>query len=190
MGQRLNIEITNDNGVLANCYYHWAGYSVNSLEITKIIIQHMEKNKIENSIQGAIELLKITGASFNEESWNKAKSEGFVSGDYQGCKGRNEGLISATKDEIEGTRHWEEGRIEINIENKTFNFKCAWEKEYNEDEEIWERISDLFYKIEGMESAYKIDFDKIDLLISGIKEAEKNYSGRFQFGYHCFDSIY
>ena len=32
MGERLNIEIIKNGETLANCYYHWAGYSNSSVE--------------------------------------------------------------------------------------------------------------------------------------------------------------
>ena len=44
MGQRLNIQIeandtnTNETKVLANCYYHWSGYTSSAMELVKEIV--------------------------------------------------------------------------------------------------------------------------------------------------------
>ena len=38
MGQRLNIEIINDDKVLANAYYHWAGYTTSAISLTETIL--------------------------------------------------------------------------------------------------------------------------------------------------------
>lgn len=35
MGQRLVIQISNDDKILANAYYHWDGFTKNSLDLAK-----------------------------------------------------------------------------------------------------------------------------------------------------------
>lgn len=169
MGQRLNIEIKNNKETLANCYYHWSGFTTSSLELTKIIIEYLKNNNVSKDVNGAIELLKSTGADFKKD--------------------RNSGLIGISEKEIEETRSWEEGRIEINLNDNTFNFKCAFENNYTDDEEIWKLISHLFYKID-IKSKSNISFDKIDELLNGVKISENNYKGRFCFEYSAFNSIF
>lgn len=190
MGQRLNIEIKNNKEVLANCYFHWSGYSKSSLIITKLIIEYLKNNNVSFDKKGCVNIFESIGASFNQESFSRAKELGIVSGDFIKCNGRNDGLISVDEIGMQNTRKWEEGRIEINIENKTFNFKCAWEKNYMDDDDIWEKISNMFYEIKDIESRHNIPFEKIDILIDGIKKAQDEYSGRFYFGYSCYNSIY
>jgi hypothetical protein len=191
MGQRLNIEIKLNNKLLANCYYHWSGYTTSSLKLTKQIIEYLKNNNVSYDIKGAIELLNCTGASFNKQSWENAKKEGLVYGNYEKVADRNNGLIGVSEIDIKETRSWEEGRIEINIENKTFKFDCVSEKDYIDDSEIWYRVSDLFYKINlDKVSKYEIPFYQIDTLLNGVVEAENNYKGRFYFSNYCFDSIY
>ena len=50
MGQRLNIEIKKGEQLLANCYYHWSGYSETALELTKKIIDKFDDVKEENDV--------------------------------------------------------------------------------------------------------------------------------------------
>lgn len=80
MGQRLNIEIKNNEKTLANCYYHWSGYTASSLGLTKQIIEAYKANDdIKADVQGAVALLRITGAhemdsvSDDEEIWERTK---------------------------------------------------------------------------------------------------------------------
>ena len=191
MGQRLNIEIINDNReILANCYFHWSGYTTSSLRITEQIIKNLKEKPVSIDKKGAVQILTDIGATFNEESWTKAKEMGVVEGDFPGCEGRDDGLIAVDDKEMANTRSWEEGRIEINIENNTFNFKCASKINITEDEEIWERVSDLFFNIEEIKSPWQIPFDKIDSLIKGVLTAEEKYRGRFCIGSSSYSSIY
>jgi hypothetical protein len=190
MGQRLNLEIKTNDKVLANAYYHWSGYTTSSLEITKSAIQFILNNEIKLDVESAIKILEHTGASFNDKAWKNALDSGIVKGEFKECQGRNAGLIGVTESDMKETRVWEEGRIEINIENKSFRFKCAHEKDYIEDDDIWDKIKDMFFEIKDIENSYKIPFEKIDKLLDGVKISEDKYNGRFYFGYSCFDSIY
>ncbi|MGD8305168.1 MAG: hypothetical protein PVF17_00810 [Ignavibacteria bacterium] len=172
MGQRLNIEICNNKKTLANCYYHWGGYTLSSLELTEKIINYFNENKVLPNEKGAIELLEATGAS------------------YPG-KDRSAGLIDVDPKKMEQTRKWEEGRITINIEKNTFDFKCAFEKDYIDDEEIWNIIQHKFYKIHlDTNFQCEIQFSKIEDFIKGVEIAQNKYGGRFQFGFHCYISIF
>jgi hypothetical protein len=190
MGQRLNIEIKNNDRTLANAYYHWSGYTESSLELTEAIINYIKKNEIKPDVESAIKLLEHTGATFNESAWNDAVSEGIVSGKLKKCDGRNAGLIGVTQGAMKETRSWEEGRIEINIENNTFDFKCAFKKDYIEDDDIWELIKHKFYRVTGIDKSWQIPFNNINLLINGVKEAQENFNGRFCFEYNSYNSIY
>lgn len=190
MGQRLNIEIKNSEGVLANAYYHWAGYTSSSLELTKQCIEFIKEKNPGNDLKAAIKVLEATGAAFGAPAWGNAVSEGLVKGAFKGCADRNSGLIGAAISDIKETRTWEEGRIEINIEDRTFDFKCAHENEYREDDEIWDKIKDLFHEIGEVSSCYRIPFNQVDVLAEGVSIAEKDFKGRFCFGYSSFSSIY
>lgn len=193
MGQRLNVEIMGEEEVLANCYYHWSGYTLSSIHITGEIIKYLVENKVTLDHKGAIEILtKATGATLNKEEWERGVVMGVLSGEYQDKADRNEGLIAISKEGIDETRYWEEGRITIYPDKETFSFACASEKDYIDDDKIWSRISDLFHVIEGIDSPYNIPFNKQIILGEGIKIAEESdvFKGRFCIGRRCYNSIY
>lgn len=184
MGERLNMELVgNNNESLANCYFHRGAYTLSALRRTKEVIEYVNINNPEISRAGAVKILENIGASFNIEAFEEAKKMGIVSGEFPGCKGRNEGLIAVDKSNMKTTRDWEEGRITINL--------CAQEKnELMEYDDIWERINDLFHEIKDLENyqIYNIPFHAIDSFIKGVKEAEENYEGRFYFGKNVYFS--
>lgn len=137
MGQRLNIEIKKNDKVIANCYYHWSGFSNSSLELAKLIIDKFDTVHEENDVIEAIMLLQLTGAgitrpaisylyknipNFDLEEEIKTNNPW---GEYKLhlSKGRDEGLIGITEKEMDDTRRWEEGRITIDVTNKTFDFE-------------------------------------------------------------------
>lgn len=99
MGQRLNIEIQDNEQPLANAYYHWSGYTSTSLELTELIINSPLINDeflqaIPDKVQFAVELLKLTGAGYTD---------------------RNEGLIGTSESDMAETRKWQEAGIIIDI---------------------------------------------------------------------------
>lgn len=186
MGQRLNLEIKNNKEVLANCYFHWSGFSSSSLNLTKQVIEYVSTHEVSADVKGAIEVLEGIGASFNRFAFDEAVKLGVISGTFEKYSlkrgvdiDRNNGLIAIDKKGMKETEDWEEGRVSINIEDKTFYFKCYSENDYNDDEEIWERIKDLFLPITIKDRIWNISFDEIDYLIEQIDIAEDQYRGRF-----------
>lgn len=156
MGQRLNIEIQKNNRTLANAYYHWSAYSSSACEITEQIVNYINSNQ-QNSddVLYAIRILEHTGAGLTDNfpSELKMAQNMFPNESFQECKGRNFGLLSITDDGIKETRSWEEGRVTINLDNKTINFEVYWEYDPNEED---------FYDI-------KPQFEKLDLDLENLK---------------------
>lgn len=192
MGQRLNIEIFSDrsDSLLANCYYHWSAFSLESLKIVQELINLMEIYNISIDVLGSIKLLEMQGASFSWQEFEAAKKQGIITGEYFECKGRNKGLISVTEKGMRETRLQEEGRVSIYFAEKTIDFSCCDKMTELNDEDILEKIKPLFYVIPKIRCSYSVDFNKITDLIAGIEIAENAYSGRFIIGNDCFRSIY
>lgn len=156
MGQRLNIEIKNQDKVLANAYYHWSGYTSSALELIQLILESLEKVNFENNVIKAIKLLEETGAGLVNEELEYAKKI-FESKNIFFSEGisRNEGLISITEEGIEKNRYWEESRVEIDLVNKTIKFDAVFKisiEEY-EEEYVDEDVEDI--------PIYEIDFNSI-----------------------------
>ena len=145
MGQRLNIEITDGCGVaLANCYYHWSAYTSCSINLIETIIEANEDIKCNSLLERAVKLLEQTGGGIND--FERTRIENNTTGEYEGiefkaCIDRNNGLISVTEAGIADTRKWEEGRIEIDIENRKINFYVYWGEDV--DNYISRRFEDI-----------------------------------------------
>ena len=125
MGQRLNIEITDGEDVLANAYYHWSAQTLSSFYILKDIIDHYYDDVQAPTIKFAVHLLEQTGAGINKEEKARileAWPEQYFVINFKDCTDRNIGLLSVTKSGIAETRYWEEGRIEIDIKNEKVMF--------------------------------------------------------------------
>ena len=124
MGQRLNIQIeainptTNEIVVLANCYYHWSGYTSSAMELVNEIVNSGIYNlDILDTIEKAIRLLEATGAGLCEDEltdmYNMPK--------YKVSTGRNKGLIAISEEGINNVAEWEESRVTINLTTGSIN---------------------------------------------------------------------
>lgn len=112
MGQRLNIEIKSKGKVVANCYYHWSAYTRSALQLTKEIISNFDSIQDNDDVKRAVKLLESTGAGYSD---------------------RDAGLIATDEEEMNDTRYREEGRVTIDMDNKTFDFNVFF-KGYDEED--------------------------------------------------------
>lgn len=163
MGQRLNIEIVKNGKVLANSYYHWAGFSNSAVNLVIQIIreyEYIQKYKVEKYIKNkdllfAIRLLESTGAGLNDiNATRKILKDETMNLKLRECQERNEGIIGITQKDIEETRYWEEGRVSIDIENKIIDFDVI--REYT--------LKEL-----------KDDYDEEEIKKLNIKEIDRNF---------------
>ena len=184
MGQRLNIEIKSKGKILANSYYHWSAYSERSLELMKKIIDNFHEIQDDNEVIRAVKLLGLTGAGLTREAIHYAYKNidnfDLTVDDGKGlfsrylipmATDRNNGLINISDKEMQDTRYWEEGRITINTDNKTFDFNVLFKmplmtfiKEYEDVkiEKLMEFVKTTQQKSDG---AFKLNNDEIGILI-------------------------
>ena len=190
MGQRLNIEIKKKGKekTIANCYYHWSAYTESSLLLAKEILEniinyHDEKDDFKKAVQ----LLQSTGAGIIHNEYDILTEE-----QKRYCRvgeDRNMGLISFTDKGIEETRTWEEGRIEIELDDddykdldhfkvySTIYFGVYWHENINDlkgndddDEKLdLDNITEFDFDLDYM------TLEDIDLFLSKINEIENNY---------------
>ena len=118
MGQRLNIQIeannptTDKTEVLANCYYHWSGYTHIAMELVKVIVDSGIYNlDILDPVEKAIRLLETTGAGLAEDEL----TDTYSIPEYKLATSRNDGLIAISKEGTNVTMKWEESRVTINL---------------------------------------------------------------------------
>jgi len=188
MGQRLNIEIISNGKCLANAYYHWSAYSDSAIDLAIKIVRKYEYikeykrvNTENEKLLFAIRLLEVTGAGLFPSEIERAKDIIKTNDNYnikfKPCINRNEGIIEFTEKGIEENRSWEEGRISIDIDNKTINYKVYDIIDEKSKEEI-EKTENI--KLVPMEIDFnfdKISFEKIFELWAIISKAKykENY---------------
>ena len=118
MGQRLNIQIeatdtdTNETKVLANCYYHWSGYTSSAMELVyEMVSSGIYNLDISDPVEKAIRLLEETGAGLAKDELTDTYNETK----YKISTHRNNGLIAISEKGIKETMTWEESRVTINL---------------------------------------------------------------------------
>lgn len=164
MGQRLNVEIHSEGEVIANAYYHWSAYTGSSLMIAKTILENINEVNETNEILYAIRLLETTGALLTDDEIIAAKKldpEAM----FDQAMSRSDGLIAITQEGIENTRRWEEGRVEIDLDEREVIFdvlhfydKDEYMSDYDETEESYKNMIVLPFHYSGD----PIPFSKFD----------------------------
>lgn len=135
MGQRLNIEIFNNGQVVANAYYHWSAYTRSALELTaKVISVYNDMPLSSDEKERVVWALQATGAGLPDDEKQVATDKGFTN--LTNFISRDEGIIAITHKGIQETRHWEEERVTIYLDEQRVDFD-VWLKqpkwEYNKD---------------------------------------------------------
>jgi len=155
MGQRLVIQITDNDVNLANAYYHWSAYTGSSAALTKEILDIIDfVNKDYTPVQKAVWLLYKTGARFAPDeialmNRDEIDVDQFSFAFDDKAVDRNDGLLCVTEDGMDNNTSWEEGRVEIDITRKLVHFDVICTEtaeeytEYNKDWEGAPKVEDL-----------------------------------------------
>ena len=124
MGQRLNIQIeandtdTNETVVLANCYYHWSGYTSSAMELVNEIVDSGIYNlDILDPVEKAIRLLEATGSGLAGDEL----TDTYYAPKYKVSSDRNKGLIAISEEGKKSTVKYEESRVTINLTTGSIN---------------------------------------------------------------------
>lgn len=149
MGQRLNIQIeangtdTNETKVLANCYYHWSGYTSSAMELVKEIVDSgIYKLDILDPVEKAIRLLEATGAGLTDDEL----SDTYNTPKYKIATDRDLGLIAVSEKGIDETIKWEESRVTINLTTGSIDMSDMFYDETDESikEELKTKLKNLY----------------------------------------------
>ena len=166
MGQRLNIQIeandidTNKTEVLANCYYHWSGYTSSAMElVNEIVDSGIYELDILDPVEKAIRLLEATGAGLakNEltDTYNTPK--------YKVATGRNSGIIAISEEGTDRVADWEESRVTINLTTGSINMSdmfydetdvFSMEDRQNHQKNLYELKADLNSSFDTFHALY------------------------------------
>lgn len=163
MGQRLNLSINKNGKVLANCYYHWSGYTNSAMEKARQALDILEEQE-EIGVKEAVLALQETGATINEEN-----AKDYV--EPNEWLDRNEGIIATTEDDIKETERWAECDIIIDVGTRKINvINAVWGGDEEDLEEYKINIEDLKeLEVDDMES---VDIDKFWYLQDFFEENE------------------
>lgn len=126
MGQRLNLSINKNGKVLANCYYHWSGYTNAAMEKVRQALDILEDQEGEIGVKEAILALKETGAGIDAKN-----AQDYIKPDKE--IHRDNGIIATTEDDIKETEMWSECEIIIDIGTRKVNLIDAI-TEYDEED--------------------------------------------------------
>lgn len=140
MGQRLNIELTDGEKIIASCYFDDAAYSEEALDITERIIQSYTDifGGSGFDLYLAVKLFESIGGGINGVERNRLS--GNMSFDMLPAHSSYEGIISVTEKGIREARRWENGRITINLQNRTFDFHVHYYTYLEEYIEFTDRV--------------------------------------------------
>ena len=124
MGQRLNIRIdannptTDKTEVLANCYYHWSGYTSSAMELVNEMVNSGIYNlDILDPVEKAIRLLEATGAGLDKDEL----TDTYNTPKYKVSTDRDIGLIAISEEGTNETIKREESRVTINLTTGSIN---------------------------------------------------------------------
>lgn len=154
MGQRLNIELLNNGKLLANCYWHWKGYTSTAVELTDRIIIENQLMEAEPTVETAIRIFQSLGAGVIDTDFASAKS--LIGEDAVEGTDRNLGVIAIETDSMELIEGWEEARVQIDLSTKRINFGALWEPD--EDEYSVYTVVRIPYDVHDMSFATFYDF--------------------------------
>lgn len=174
MGQRLNVEIVSNGKLLANAHYHWDAYTGRSLQRTGAILDKLNamQKTVKDDLDLAIKLLESTGAGINadERRYILARPELSKYLPINDYVDRNKGILAITKESMQNTLIWEEGRVIIDIGKRTVLFRVYWE---------WtkEEYLDGYYDTEDYEQLPTIDYDlKKEISFDKFEELKNLYT--------------
>lgn len=183
MGQRLNIQIeandtdTNETKVLANCYYHWSGYTSSAMELVKKIVDSGIYNlDIFDPVEKAIRLLEATSAGLAEDEL----TEMYTTPKYKVSTDRNIGLIAILEKGINATVDWEESRVTINLTTGSINMSDMF---YDESDEFSSAVYETKIKnLYELKADLNSSFDTFQTLYTELTDnVYKNSSERGMF---------
>ena len=171
MGQRLNIQIeandtdTNETKVLANCYYHWSGYTSSAMELVyEMVSSGIYNLDIPDPVEKAIRLLEETGAGLAKDEFTAEYPEDK----YKIATHRNIGLIAISEKGIDETMHWEESRVTINLTTGSINMSGMVYDVTDEfsKEELESKLKNLY----ELKSDLNSSFDTFHALYAELKD--------------------
>jgi hypothetical protein len=188
MGQRLNMEIYAGGEAVANCYFHWSGYTRSALRHTAKLItafhaMQEKKESFPTDTELAIVLFQRIGAGVHPGEISEAEKI-MTKEAVAPASSRNDGLISITKKGMEETTFWQEASVHIDLYQEEVGFQAHFP---TDDEGYLEmRSDDGEYSIQELHDQLaelptlradleQFSFDHINLLLEDIFSTYPNH---------------
>ena len=178
MGQRLVIHCEKGGEEIANCYYHWSGYSDSSVERVQQVIHSLEKFASETDpALRCVKAFQDYDESFFHIIDNAAPEKMtaiLVEKDLEEAKkrwpdqvfraqgNRNTGLISITKETMAESTKWEEAAAHINLDDETFYIDAFWFEDEDSYQDYWQAEENMDFETYVQQDRV-YDFDASDI---------------------------
>lgn len=189
MGQRLVVSVETMGRSIAKLYFHWSGYTGDSLYVTRDIIHCIYNHDDETERELQLRLIRfceqrgggINGGSSDSEELKYIQAaypdETFKTDGIS----RSDGLIALSESGMTEMQRWSEGDVYINLDEDQVDFcvYCGYESlaEYNQERKSWD---DDFEEL-TLEDLDYVDYDlgifdvkDVDDLIDAFEKAEDN----------------
>lgn len=184
MGQRLVINVKNNDDTFASIYYHWSACSVSALcEANRLLKNFFSEDfmQIEDESLRLIRIVESGGGVIYGGKGSKEYLEilkRYPEEKFRETGNRNEGLIALTQRGREDINHWAEGFLNISLNNQTLedNVSCFYANIdelraiYDEDEDIEDNLKNM---IQTDINFSNIRFFELDKAIEVLSNAER-----------------
>ena len=188
MGQRLVVTIERNEKSIAKIYYHWSGYTGDSLYVTRDIVNCIYNHKDETDKEMLLRLIRFcenrgggidggvdsTAGKYIREMY---PNETFKSEHIS----RNDGLIALNEEDMLQMQRMSEGDVYINLDENKVDFcvYCGYEdlEEYIAERKSWDgdfeefTLDDLDYVDYDLGVFY---VDEVDDLLAAFERAKDN----------------
>lgn len=183
MGQRLNLGIRKKGKILANSYYHWAGYTASAFELIEKAQAYLVAHPKESDLLKAIHALEATGAGLEPEEFVYAGSRrDLCNKKFNKAIGRNEGLLAISPKGIQATEDWAESTVYIDIddpENPMYHFWVVLMDDQDTYEEEYRDECDPPYTNYEFDPEEAMNFDQLSTYIEDLCDGKIIfYNGR------------
>lgn len=188
MGQRLVVTIESMGRDIAKLYFHWSGYTADSLYVTRDIVHCIYNHNDETEMELQLRLIRFCEQRGGGIDGGKDSAEWkYITSLYpnecfkeEGIS-RSDGLIALSAAGMSEMQRYSEGDVYINLDTDQVDF-CVYSgyeslEEYIEERKSWD---DEFEEFTLDELAY-VDYDlgifdvnDIDGLIDAFEKAEDN----------------
>lgn len=184
MGQRLNVEIKENDEILANAYYHWSGYTSSAIGTALDILKGMDSvEQYQDRRVYAIKLLELSGSGLTDDEMEYVKNNipDYEKYEFKMTTGRNNGLTAISEKGMNTTRCWEEARVTIDLTTKTVTVDAT----FIEDVKDWEEANGIKCEL----PRHNVDFDNIPFdKVHEVYEFVRELNDKCMYGFRLSDT--